>query len=327
MNENQPLVSVVVAAYKAENYIAQCLDSLLAQTYKNLEILVVNDGSPDNTGEICDQYARKDGRIRVFHKENGGVSSARNVALANATGKYLTFCDSDDMLCSFCVETLVNNAIENNCQVSLCALHRWPDRSITPTGPTLSSIPLMVMSVEEAVGNMLIHRHFGGYSGGLLLERSLLDGIFFNESIHLDEDHLFTIEAVLHANKVCFTKTAMYHYYTNPNGAAHSGFHAKYLTVTDACEKIEEVIRSAGKYPALRHYMDARYVYCHLLLLRRLHGNNALYSQYAPSFQKIVRRHLTLKSIRYLARSMQISGSLVCIHYKLYFMILDKKRK
>ena len=83
------LVSVIVPAYKAEPYLAQCLDSILGQTYENIEILVINDGSPDKTGEICDAYAQKDSRIRVFHKENGGVSSARNVGLANATGQYV----------------------------------------------------------------------------------------------------------------------------------------------------------------------------------------------------------------------------------------------
>ena len=90
------MISVIVPVYNVEKYLHRCVDSILTQTYTDFELLLINDGSPDNSGAICDEYAAKDSRVRVFHKENGGVSSARNLGLDNAKGEYVTFCDSDD---------------------------------------------------------------------------------------------------------------------------------------------------------------------------------------------------------------------------------------
>lgn len=110
-----PLVSVIIPVYKVEKYLNQCVDSVLAQTYQNFEIILVDDGSPDNSGAICDDYAAKDNRIRVIHKENGGASSARNVGLREARGEYVQFLDSDDYLCNNkCVEKLINKMSEGD---------------------------------------------------------------------------------------------------------------------------------------------------------------------------------------------------------------------
>ena len=101
-----PKISVIVPVYKAEKYLHRCIDSILAQSYTDFELLLINDGSPDDSGAICDEYAAKDNRVRVFHKENGGVSSARNLGLDNALGEWISFVDSDDWLESRCLETL-----------------------------------------------------------------------------------------------------------------------------------------------------------------------------------------------------------------------------
>ena len=104
----QPKISVIVPVYKAEKYLHRCVDSILSQTFTDFELILVNDGSPDNCGAICDEYAQKDNRVRVFHKENGGVSSARNLGLDNAKGEWITFVDSDDWLKPGCLEQLTN---------------------------------------------------------------------------------------------------------------------------------------------------------------------------------------------------------------------------
>ena len=98
MNETTPKISVIVPVYKTEAYLHRCVDSILAQTFQDFEVLLIDDGSPDRSGEICDVYAQKDRRVRVFHKENGGVSSARNCGLDNAKGEWICFVDSDDFL-------------------------------------------------------------------------------------------------------------------------------------------------------------------------------------------------------------------------------------
>lgn len=105
-----PLVSVVIPVYNVSRYLPQCLDSVISQTYRNLEILIVDDGSTDDSGDICDRYANGDDRIRVFHTPNGGIASARNLALENVKGQYISFLDSDDWIERHAIETLLRAA-------------------------------------------------------------------------------------------------------------------------------------------------------------------------------------------------------------------------
>ena len=106
MNDKQPLVSVIVPIYNVEKYLRRCVDSILSQSYQNLEVWLVDDGSPDGCPAICDEYARKDNRVKIIHKKNGGLSDARNVAIDVASGEYICFVDSDDYVASTYVETL-----------------------------------------------------------------------------------------------------------------------------------------------------------------------------------------------------------------------------
>jgi len=117
---NSPVISVIVPVYKAENYLHRCVDSILAQTFTDFEVLLVDDGSPDRSGEICDEYAQKDGRVRVFHKENGGVSSARNVGIDNALGKYTIHADPDDWVEPNMLEELYKKAQEEDADMVIC---------------------------------------------------------------------------------------------------------------------------------------------------------------------------------------------------------------
>lgn len=114
MSNINTLVSVIVPVYKVEKYLHRCIDSIINQTYKNLEIILVDDGSPDNCGKICDEYAEKDNRIKVIHKSNGGLSSARNAGLDVANGDYVYFVDSDDYIDTKLVEDNLNLAIEHD---------------------------------------------------------------------------------------------------------------------------------------------------------------------------------------------------------------------
>ncbi len=113
------LVSVIVPVYKVEKYLSKCADSIINQTYKNLEIILVDDGSPDNSGKMCDEYAKKDSRIKVIHKENGGLSSARNAGCKISTGKYVYFVDSDDFIHEKAIEDLLSNLIKYNADISI----------------------------------------------------------------------------------------------------------------------------------------------------------------------------------------------------------------
>lgn len=125
-NKNLPLISVIVPIYNVEQFLPKCIDSILVQTYKNIEILLVDDGSPDRCGEICDEYAQKDKRIRVIHKPNGGLSDARNAALDLMQGEWVTCVDSDDFITPDYLETLYGLCNKYNCKMSVADWFIFP---------------------------------------------------------------------------------------------------------------------------------------------------------------------------------------------------------
>ncbi len=116
-------ISIIVPVYKVEKYLKKCVDSILAQTFSDFELILVDDGSPDNSGRICDDYAKKDARVRVVHKQNGGLSSARNAGIEVAKGKYLGFVDSDDYIAEDMYELLYKAIIKEEADLSICGIY------------------------------------------------------------------------------------------------------------------------------------------------------------------------------------------------------------
>ena len=131
---NKPLISVIVPVYKVERYLDECVESIVNQTYHNLEIVLVDDGSPDNCPQMCDDWAKKDERIRVIHKENGGVSSARNAGLDICTGDYISFIDSDDWIPSNFEEEMLAKAEKLSLDVVIANIRRMKENGIEEIG-------------------------------------------------------------------------------------------------------------------------------------------------------------------------------------------------
>ena len=127
---NKPIISIIVPVYKVEKYLADCIDSITAQTFEDIEIILVDDGSPDNCGQLCDDYAKTDKRIKVIHKQNGGLSDARNAGIQAASGRYLGFIDSDDYIAPDMFERLYNSIIETDSDISMCRAANFNDGSI-----------------------------------------------------------------------------------------------------------------------------------------------------------------------------------------------------
>ena len=124
------LISVIVPVYKVEQYLNECIKSIINQTYKNLEIILVNDGSPDDCGKMCDIWAKKDNRIKVIHKKNGGLSDARNCGIDIANGKYIQFVDSDDLLELDMIDFLYTNIQKYNCDISICSNYIFDEKEV-----------------------------------------------------------------------------------------------------------------------------------------------------------------------------------------------------
>ena len=200
-----PKVSVIVPVYKAEKYLRKCVDSLLAQTFRDFEVLLVDDGSPDKSGAICDEYARKDPRVRVFHKENGGVSSARNKGMDEARGEWVTFVDADDWL-SF--ETLESLSI----YLKDYDIIRF---SMVLVFPAYSKTKELNEGVtrEEYIKLLVERRTILGVCGGLYrLDKINGAGLRFREDIINGEDWLFQFQVVCSCERLRVVNKGLYYY-------------------------------------------------------------------------------------------------------------------
>lgn len=205
---NQGLVSIIVPVYKAEKYIHQCIDSLLAQTYRNIEVILVDDGSPDHCGKICDEYAAKDCRVKVIHQQNGGVSVARQTGIDHATGEYSIHADPDDWVEPNMIEELVTKAVADNADMVICDFYRESksDRIHVCQNPgdDLSA---------SAVLRKILSQQLHGSCWNKLVNRSRIEGIGFTpEDLCILEDELYNIRILTRSIKVTYLPKALYHY-------------------------------------------------------------------------------------------------------------------
>lgn len=208
-DNNKPLVSVIVPCYKVEQYLPNCIDSVVNQTYDNWELILVDDGSPDNSGRICDGYAAKDNRVKVVHKQNGGLSSARNAGMRIMTGDYVTFLDSDDFLHKDALCLLVACANKYDAQIAQCDFVRGHEMFFP------------VWNDKEKVVVYDNHTVFTKFAAkiivwGKLYKREVLDGIIMPEGI-INEDDWTTWKLYYMAKKIVVMNRPLYYYTINPD--------------------------------------------------------------------------------------------------------------
>lgn len=202
-------ISVIVPVYNAEKYLRRCVDSILAQTFTDFELLLVDDGSTDASGKICDEYASADARVRVFHKPNGGVSSARNLGLDNARGEWIAFADSDDYVDCNWLDCMVS-PIDKDCDLSCCGfhLHNSTDVAVTNKGVGLKGSNADLVDKLSQIGMMgsLCNKLF---RRSIIKEYALkLDGRFV-----FREDEEFFFRYLVLCRKCISTETPSYHYF------------------------------------------------------------------------------------------------------------------
>jgi len=220
------LISVIVPIYNSGEHLYRCLDSLVNQTYSKLEIILINDGSTDGSGEVCELYKKKDERIICIHKENEGVSSARNIGLKLATGDYFHFLDSDDYLELDTYEYLLSLIQKHKCDAVTFEYYiTYKEKEIIHS---LSKTHYGMLNCEDTLialmrGKMLCCDKF--YS------RNLVDGLQFRNDIHRGEDTLFAALALERAEKIWFDNKPLYHYVQSEDSACRGRFRESQLTV------------------------------------------------------------------------------------------------
>lgn len=221
MAQKTPLVSIIVPVYQVKEYIGECVESLLAQTYTNLEILLVDDGSTDGSGTMCDGYAAKDSRVRVIHQENQGLSAARNAGLDRATGEYVAFVDSDDVVMSDYIETLYKLLIKYQASIAACAYVRCkPGEWERSKSESINGVSVRNLCISS---NQLLRQWHGKYKKwetvawnklycrSVFEENDKKDRIRFPEG-RRHEDVLTSHLIVDNAKRIAFTTKVLYLY-------------------------------------------------------------------------------------------------------------------
>lgn len=203
------LISVIIPIYKVERYLNKCIESVVQQTYRQLEIILVDDGSPDMCPSICDKWAEKDSRIKVVHKENGGLSDARNIGLKIATGEYISFIDSDDYINPYMYEFLMIAVVQEGCDVAGCEVQRFVEDEDPVEVPLCKEYA--VLNKKEAMMELIRDARVQQITCNKIYQKSLIVDILFPVGKY-HEDEFWTYQVIGKANRVAIVEYVGYNY-------------------------------------------------------------------------------------------------------------------
>ena len=256
------LVSVIVPVYNVGDYLRGCLDSIHQQTYKNFEVLVIDDGSTDGSASICDEFMRDDSRFVVIHKKNGGVSSARNDGLRLAKGKYVIFIDSDDIIDSNYIEAMVDGIELYNVDFVKVRFKR--------NGVVLDNL----IKYDKLDNNVikfhdLVDLSLFASACGIMMKTKFLENVFFDEKIYYGEDTLFMMQAFLNSDdkSILLLNKTFYHYTYRESSATNTSFNEKWLTLIDVSKRVNQLL---ANYPSMVYVANSYKKFCYAKVLQGL---------------------------------------------------------
>lgn len=232
-----PEISVIVPVYKAENYLRECLDSILSQTFSDLEAILVDDGSPDNSLAICREYAARDDRVTVLHQENRGQAAARNLALSRARGQWVCFVDSDDRIHPKMLEWLYRAVRESGCGVSMCRMLENPVCPADFDEERPEDFTILPVEEETLAGLLDAGEYPGWVACAKLIRREIVEGYPFREG-RVYEDNEAVCRWICAAGKIASIPQPLYFYRTNPDSTTKRQFTEKKLDYLWALESI-----------------------------------------------------------------------------------------
>ena len=239
----EPKISVIVAAYKVEEYLHKCVDSILAQTYKNLEVILVDDGSPDSSGAICDEYALKDDRVRVIHKVNGGQSTARNAALDVVQGDYIGFIDGDDWIEPTMYEVLLGEMLKESADIGQCGWFK-----VSPDG--VKKCPYMEQFKESYTSDEGLEELIQSKGGHLntsvcckLFKKEVAQNYRFTP-VRAYEDDEYIFKTVSVASKIVCINNPLYNYLNREGSTMTASFNINKLALITIQKNICELLKT-----------------------------------------------------------------------------------
>lgn len=236
------MITVIVPVYKVEKYLCRCVESIINQSYKDLEIILVDDGSPDHCGQICDDFEKKDSRIKVIHKKNGGLSDARNRGIDVARGEYISFVDSDDYLHDCFFEELMNDIMEQNVKIAISGIIQTKEELETDA-------PINSFKTNTYTSLEILHRIYGEpeeflmTAWGKIYSKELFKTIRYPYG-KIHEDEFVTYKLYFHAGQISINSNQMYYYFQRTDSIMHKEFSVKRLDMYAAYAQQMEFYKS-----------------------------------------------------------------------------------
>jgi glycosyltransferase involved in cell wall biosynthesis len=309
----QALISVIVPIYGVEQYLDKCINSILNQSYTNLEIILVDDGSPDKCGEICERYALKDKRIHVIHKENGGLSSARNAGMQVIKGEYVTFIDSDDYISPYYVEHLFSALNSTNSDLSI-SWFKEVSKDDTNVNTIATIQNLQQLSQADCFKKLLYQDGIETSAWGKLYKTKLIDGLRYPEG-ELYEDIPVTSAYIFKCNSVAVISNEDYFYLQRGTSIQYQNFNTKKMAGIYHIEAMsEQVIK---KYPELKNATKCREFSCASNLLFQIPENSNKDSR-DYLWQVIVRVRGAILLDKNARRKARIAAAISYLGYKTF---------
>lgn len=320
---NEEKISIIVPVYNVEAYLEKCVESILKQTYTNLEILLVNDGSTDKSGELCDKLALRDHRIRVIHKENGGLSDARNRGIDEASSNLIGFIDSDDYIDEDMYETLYRQMLASKADLSMCGhydvYHQIPEKQV-------AEIKTWELMPEEAIKMVMEAKILSVTAVNKLYKKALFEQLRFRIG-KIAEDAFIMVDLIHQCSKVVATNEKKYYYVHRENSITTQKFSLKFLNVIEAYEQNAKII--SENYPDLYDVAIMRLNWAYFYVLDRLLVDNDFKDKVLEdrliSYLKKNKRSILMDGRFTRARKMSFLA--LCLSRKLYLKILLAQTK
>jgi glycosyltransferase involved in cell wall biosynthesis len=313
MSSYTPLVSILVPVYNASLYLRACLDSIINQSYRNLQIVLIDDGSRDDSLSICQHYASVDDRIEVYTQENQGVAITRNHLLMEAKGDYVLFIDSDDWVELDMIEYLISLTNECGADIVMC------DKLVNETLPS-SKITINTLAKDVAIRDFLVHKYFDGSLWNKLLKRDVLLNVTFQSGISYGEDALFVWDILQNIAKVVITTKQLYHYRINDTSLSHN-YNGHQFSALNVWNRIVQDVETY--YP---EYLDlARAQFCNqmTIILYGAARNGYKYDNNVGQLCDIVKKYRTHMRRTNCSLKKNAFAFLISRHYKIMKIILS----
>ena len=318
------LISVVVPVYKVEKYLEKCVKSILKQTYTNLEIILVDDGSPDKCGQLCDELAKTDDRIIVFHKENGGLSDTRNFGVERANGEYIGFVDSDDYIHESMYEELYKAIKKSGTAIVECGLTRVYKNTLRPHYE--GEDYFLVLSKQEYLKEYLENKRLYGSAWCKLIHKDLAKKIKFSTG-KIYEDAFYTLELLKTVDKYTLISGNYYYYYIRENSITTRPFCSKDMDYIEIMNRIEEY--TISNFPIFKEQLLVRLSFAYISIFNQLLEVDGYKTkkEYKILKDKLKDNYFKVLVNKKAPKNLKVAILLLSINERLYKFILSKYKK